>query len=311
MTDQSDHDDDREMDAWDAAKDEEFARNFEEGLDDLFGAGNYEVNGNTIRVTTDKGIVELTQPEKPAPRSLWEQDKDAPTSLMRRAGTNSFITGQASEGWNSPLRLRLNALKMSAVALTGRLAAEGGHTRSVEQVRRYITGVSVPADDIKEQISAIVTMPVPHLWPNAEGYAAPEALGATIPLFGAAEAGFGMDISVMSEPIDQIPALGSLGEDTYAVVVRGESMEPRLEAGDYVYCDPSATFKRGHTVVVQFTDSNGTLRGVVKEFVKRTVGKDRDGHKAWGVTVRQHNPDETYEIQNVQSVSRVVHVKYQ
>jgi repressor LexA len=223
----------------------------------------------------------------------------------------SPLGGEVSRGWNSPLRLRLNALKMSAVDLTNRLVTEGGVKKSAEQVRRYITGVSVPHNEIKEQISAIVGLPVLRLWPNAEGYAAPEALGATIPLFGAAEAGFGMDISVMSEPIDQIPALGSLGEDTYAVVVRGESMEPRLEAGDYVYCDPSATFKRGHTVVVQFTDSNGTLRGVVKEFVKRTVGKDRDGHKAWGVTVRQHNPDETYEIQNVQSVSRVVHVKYQ
>jgi hypothetical protein len=69
-----------------------------------------------------------------------------------------------SAGWNSPLRLRLNAIEMSAVGLTANLRANGV-TKSCEQVRRYITGVSIPSEEIKSQISSIVGVAVYDIWP--------------------------------------------------------------------------------------------------------------------------------------------------
>jgi len=69
-----------------------------------------------------------------------------------------------SAGWNSPLRLRLNAIKMSAVGLTANLRVNGV-TKSSEQVRRYITGVSIPSEEIKSHISSIVGVAVYDIWP--------------------------------------------------------------------------------------------------------------------------------------------------
>lgn len=69
-----------------------------------------------------------------------------------------------SAGWNSPLRLRLNAIKMSAVGLTANLRANGV-TKSCEQVRRYIAGVSVPSEEIKSHISSIVGVAAYDIWP--------------------------------------------------------------------------------------------------------------------------------------------------
>jgi hypothetical protein len=67
-------------------------------------------------------------------------------------------------GWNSPLRLRMNAIKMNAVGLTANLRVNGV-TKSSEQVRRYITGVSVPSEEIKSHISSIVGVAVYDIWP--------------------------------------------------------------------------------------------------------------------------------------------------
>ena len=69
-----------------------------------------------------------------------------------------------SAGWNSPLRLRLNAIKMSAVGLTANLRVSGV-TKSAETIRRYITGVSVPSEEIKSHISSIVGVAVYDIWP--------------------------------------------------------------------------------------------------------------------------------------------------
>ena len=77
----------------------------------------------------------------------------------------SFAQHDVSSGWNTPLRLRMNALRMSAVELTDRLG-DNGVTKSSEQVRRYVTGASVPSEEIKSHISSIVAMPVYDIWPK-------------------------------------------------------------------------------------------------------------------------------------------------
>ena len=69
-----------------------------------------------------------------------------------------------SAGCSSPLRLRLNAIEMSAVGLTANLRVNGV-TKSAETIRRYITGVSVPSEEIKSHISSIVGVAVYDIWP--------------------------------------------------------------------------------------------------------------------------------------------------
>ena len=79
--------------------------------------------------------------------------------------TAEEIVAESTAGWNSPLRLRLNALKMSAVKLTEELA-ERVEPRSVETVRRYITGVSLPPLKHREAITDIVGLTENQLWAN-------------------------------------------------------------------------------------------------------------------------------------------------
>ncbi len=73
----------------------------------------------------------------------------------------------ANLGWNSLLRLRLNALKMSAVDLTHAIAAADKRAaKSAEQVRRYITGVTVPKLYTRKIIAKIVCVHADTLWPE-------------------------------------------------------------------------------------------------------------------------------------------------
>ena len=53
---------------------------------------------------------------------------------------------------------------MNAVGLTANLRSNGV-TKSCEQVRRYITGASVPSEEIKSHISSIVGVAVYDIWP--------------------------------------------------------------------------------------------------------------------------------------------------
>jgi len=118
----------------------------------------------------------------------------------------------------------------------------------------------------------------------------------TMPLYGAAQAGIGFDITDVTEPIDAIetPSWLKSVPDAYAVFVSGTSMQPRFNPREIVYVHPGRPYRDGDYVVVQLK-ANGVAHAIVKQFVEIT-----DTH----VTLRQHNPDRQVQ-HNLDEVSAI------
>jgi SOS-response transcriptional repressor LexA len=115
---------------------------------------------------------------------------------------------------------------------------------------------------------------------------------ATIPVLGSAQGGFDMvflDNGDVSEHIETPPFLAEVPQ-AFAVVVSNESMSPRYEPGDYLYCHPNKTPRRSDYVVVALTDQ----RAVVKRFIRRTEDK---------LILEQLSPEKEFEIDAAEVVS--------
>ena len=117
----------------------------------------------------------------------------------------------------------------------------------------------------------------------------PGAGAMDIPLYGKAAAGEGA-VAISDGPIDYIekPTYLAGVDDCYAVMIVGESMEPRFYPGEVVIVHPYRPVRPGDYAVVQF-EKNGELRAIVKRFAARTET---------GVRLSQHNPDDEIYIDN-------------
>ena len=122
----------------------------------------------------------------------------------------------------------------------------------------------------------------------------------TMPLYGAAQAGIGFDITDVTEPIDAIetPSWLKSVPDAYAVFVSGTSMQPRFNPREIVYVHPGRPYRDGDYVVVQLK-ANGVAHAIVKRFVEVT-----DTH----VVLMQHNPDRkvTHILEEVAAIHVIV-----
>ena len=109
----------------------------------------------------------------------------------------------------------------------------------------------------------------------------------TIPLYGRAAAAANGAV-IISEVIDYISRPNSLQnvDDCYAVMVVGESMEPRFFEGEVVTVHPYRPVRANDYVVVQY-QKNGELLAMVKRFAGKT-GKT--------IKLSQHNPIKQIEI---------------
>jgi phage repressor protein C with HTH and peptisase S24 domain len=117
----------------------------------------------------------------------------------------------------------------------------------------------------------------------------PGAGAMDIPLFGKAAAGEGA-VAISDGPVDYIekPTYLAGVDDCYAVMIVGESMEPRFYPGEVVIVHPYRPVRPGDYAVVQF-EKNGELCAIVKRFVTRTET---------GIRLSQHNPDDQIYIDN-------------
>jgi len=122
----------------------------------------------------------------------------------------------------------------------------------------------------------------------------------SIPLYGAAEGGVGVEITDVSAPIDQIEAPSFLASvtDGYAVYITGSSMEPRFRSGEIAFVHPHKPVRAGDDVIVQI-ESDGKRHAVIKQF-KRF---DDDA-----VVLAQHNPEKeiTYQKSEVSALHSVI-----
>jgi phage repressor protein C with HTH and peptisase S24 domain len=72
--------------------------------------------------------------------------------------------------------------------------------------------------------------------------------------------------------------------DAFAVLVYGDSMEPRYMRGEIVHVDPGRPLTSGCFVVVELADG----RGMIKQFLRQ------DGR---GVVLRQFRPERELRIE--------------
>lgn len=106
--------------------------------------------------------------------------------------------------------------------------------------------------------------------PNASHPIASPML-ATVPAYGQAIGGDDGYFVLNGQKIADLLAPASLMgvRDAYAVLVSGESMEPRYEAGEAVFVNPHVPVRRGHYVVAQIRVPGDEMpRGYVKRFVR-------------------------------------------
>lgn len=87
--------------------------------------------------------------------------------------------------------------------------------------------------------------------------------------------------------------------NAYAVIVSGDSMEPRYFAGESLYVDPTRRFKKGDFVIAQIRNPSGD--GAPLAYVKRFVRWD----SRW-LILEQYNPAKETEFGSDEVVS--VHV---
>jgi phage repressor protein C with HTH and peptisase S24 domain len=100
----------------------------------------------------------------------------------------------------------------------------------------------------------------------------PQFLGENdLPVFAATEAGPG-EMVVSSDPIEYVPRPWYLkgAKDGYAVLVVGESMEPRYSPGEIVIVNPKAALVRGKDAIITTAQEGGDFRAMIKTYLGAT-----------------------------------------
>jgi len=164
-------------------------------------------------------------------------------------------------------------------------------------LRRYTRHESEPKLSLAKRIGQELNVGVE----DVIGMASTTAISSrSIPLYGAAEGGVGVEITDVSAPIDQIEAPSFLASvtDGYAVYITGSSMEPRFRSGEIAFVHPHKPVRAGDDVIVQI-ESDGKRHAVIKQF-KRF---DDDA-----VVLAQHNPEKeiTYQKSEVSALHSVI-----
>ena len=115
----------------------------------------------------------------------------------------------------------------------------------------------------------------------------PSSVRVTIPVFGRAEGGTGI-VNFDQPPIDHIqkPTYLEAVDDCYALMVVGESMEPRFFAGEILIVNPFRAPRQNDFVVVQYKKNNDLL-AIAKRFIRHTEDT---------LTLHELNPDRDITI---------------
>lgn len=115
-------------------------------------------------------------------------------------------------------------------------------------------------------------------------YRAPPAfLGEDdFPVFSATEGGKG-EMVISSDPLEMVPRPWYLKnvKEGYAVLVTGESMEPRYSPGEIVVVNPKAALIRGKDAIIHTAREGGDFRAMIKSYMGSTP-------ESW--KLRQFNP---------------------
>jgi phage repressor protein C with HTH and peptisase S24 domain len=163
------------------------------------------------------------------------------------------------------LRQALRERRMSAEELAQAVGMKGA------AIRRYVRGEIQPTIELAARIAAALEMDEGELWGVAS--ATSPATGRTVPVYGAAAAGLGEDISDVSSPLEYQPAPPPVRGAGYGVIVAGDSMSPRLQTADVVFASPGNPLRPGDLVVVQYRSKRGETLAIVKQYCSWSAEK--------------------------------------
>ena len=164
------------------------------------------------------------------------------------------------------LKQALRERRMTAEQLAQLVGMKGA------AIRRYVRGEIQPTIELAARIAAALEMDEGELWGVASATSA-ASLGRTVPVYGAAAAGLGEDISDVSSPLEYQPAPPPVRGAGYGVIVAGDSMSPRLTTADVVFASPGNPLRPGDLCVVQYKSKRGETLAIVKQFRAYTADK--------------------------------------
>lgn len=158
---------------------------------------------------------------------------------------------------------RLKELRKSEGISQGRLAEQLG--LSQQAVGKWETGRSAPDSQTLAALAAYFHVSVDYLLgcdtqPTAE-YHGPQEY--PVPILGTVRAGFGA--LAYEEDCGTEYACVKDPENYFYLIVRGDSMEPRISEGDLALVRRQPTLESGELGVVVYGEGEGTL----KKFVRR------------------------------------------
>jgi len=150
-----------------------------------------------------------------------------------------------------------------------------------QRLRRWDRGEVNPPSEVCRQIAERFGVTLDYVLGVADDEQRPRS-GDKIPLYGKAAAGEGI-VAVSEGAVDYVdrPSYLQNVEGCYALLVTGDSMEPRMFAGEMLIVHPYRPVRAGDYVVCQYRKD-----GAIEAVAKRYTGQDADA-----VHLHQHNPD--------------------
>ena len=124
---------------------------------------------------------------------------------------------------------------------------------------KYETGKSSPNPETLAQIATILNCSIENLI-GKEYFDKKEEKGVKIPVFG--EVAAGIPINAIEEIIDIeeiTPELASKGE-YFGLVIKGDSMEPKMTTGDVVIVRSQSTAETGDIVILLIENENAMCK---------------------------------------------------
>ncbi|WP_269581913.1 helix-turn-helix domain-containing protein [Roseibium sp. Sym1] len=221
-------------------------------------------------------------------RKLRERAGLSRDTLAKELG---YTVGSSIQRYETPELFKAQAFKPELVRKLRKVLVGRGDPEITDS--EVIALGQIPGEELP-------TIPPP---PNALPPQTVDASGwQRIPIFGQAVGGADGRFELNGNFIDSIfapPSLSSV-KNAYAVMIVGESMEPRYIAGETVYVHPHVPVRAGDYVVLQIKDNKtDDLHGYVKRF--KSLTKDK-------LTVTQLNPQKslTFPRDSVESIHRIV-----
>jgi len=124
-------------------------------------------------------------------------------------------------------------------------------------ITHYENGTNSPTAESIEKISKVLGVSVAELFGEVEDI-------FFVPLIGKASCGAPQEYDLNG--YEPVPVAGKIySHGMYAVEAEGDSMSPKINNGDIVYCNPNVQVENGNIVHYSYNDESGIKKYKVNE----------------------------------------------